>query len=554
MTVDFTLNGKHISVTRGLFNAADVRAFTIDGTPVTSNDAERSQLYQDCVTVEMGLSAFEQFVFLQHFVFTFDEARKLIFWDDQATALTLYLCFGGDPAEAERADRLQREAEQAGSRGRNAQFQVNNTRKRIAAIEASLGGVTVTTATTIDLDTEYESLEEQLAQAQERQERVQARHAELENDVTQYSAAVAQLRVAYTETFNQLLDGTSKAHDHPIVIQALQAGDCGICSTNGANVVEVLKRKLSTKLCPLCESPLDASADQGKVHESLALIDEKLADARVRLEEAIATRQRLSGDLDQARVETGRALDAMKSFERNNGEVAAANKAMRALKDSPVARTLESLRAAQDEFSSLRDAEYSERDRLRGELIVLQEGLERRYALAEETFVPRFKELAELFLGINLDISVQAISPIGMKFVVELRGSARQDESQMSESQRFFVDIALRMALVGQMARAESPATLLVDTPEGSLDIAYENRAGEMFARFVEKNNSILMTANINSSKLLTTLARRCGAKSMRIEDMTGWTELSEVQQKATDLFEDAFREISAALSQGPAH
>ena len=38
VTVDFTLNGKRISVTRGLFDVEDVRAFTIDGAPVTSND------------------------------------------------------------------------------------------------------------------------------------------------------------------------------------------------------------------------------------------------------------------------------------------------------------------------------------------------------------------------------------------------------------------------------------------------------------------------------------------------------------------------------------
>ncbi len=86
---------------------------------------------------------------------------------------------------------------------------------------------------------------------------------------------------------------------------------------------------------------------------------------------------------------------------------------------------------------------------------------------------------------------------------LEVKSSARRHTYQLSESQRFFVDIALRMALINHMSSKSTKGVLLIDTPEGSLDIAYENRAVDMFADFVELGYGIIMTANINSSRLL---------------------------------------------------
>ena len=130
-----------------------------------------------------------------------------------------------------------------------------------------------------------------------------------------------------------------------------------------------------------------------------------------------------------------------------------------------------------------------------------------------------------------------------------MRGNSRRQQHQLSESQRFFVDIALRMALAQHISAPSGEATLFVDTPEGSLDIAYEDRAGKMFADFVRSGHDLIMTANINSSKLLRTLASTCHAERMEIVQMTGWTELSDVQENASGLFREAYADIQSALN-----
>ena len=107
------------------------------------------------------------------------------------------------------------------------------------------------------------------------------------------------------------------------------------------------------------------------------------------------------------------------------------------------------------------------------------------------------------------------------------------------------------MALAEHMVGTGSHSSLLVDTPEGSLDIAYEARAGDMFADYVERSNQIVMTANINASQLLRRLAERCGSDEMELVRMTEWTPLSEVQASEEDLFDRAFGEIEKALAAG---
>ncbi len=91
----------------------------------------------------------------------------------------------------------------------------------------------------------------------------------------------------------------------------------------------------------------------------------------------------------------------------------------------------------------------------------------------------------------------------------------------------------------------------MIDTPEGSLDIAYEKRAGDMLAMYAESGHQVVMTANLNSSQLLLALARRCGRLGMRLCKMMDWAELSAVQREEEELFETAYEAIEKALDGG---
>jgi len=173
---------------------------------------------------------------------------------------------------------------------------------------------------------------------------------------------------------------------------------------------------------------------------------------------------------------------------------------------------------------------------------------------SEKDFVPLFRKLASLFIGMDLDMRMDystSVASLGLSFTIEMQGSVRRQLYQLSESQKFFLDIALRMALAQYMSAPQGKACLFIDTPEGSLDIAYESRAGQMFAAFVETGHDIIMTANINTSQILQRMATLCGKSKMTLHRMTSWAPLSEVQLKEEKLFEHAYSVIETALKTG---
>ena len=194
--------------------------------------------------------------------------------------------------------------------------------------------------------------------------------------------------------------------------------------------------------------------------------------------------------------------------------------------------------------------EYKERDKLKPRYGILLKKVEASYKEAEKLFVPIFKKLAKSFIGLDLNIHVKR-SEKTIKLVLELNETARTESFQLSESQRFFLDIALRMSLAVFLSKTNNPASMLIDTPEGSLDIAYESRVGDMFAKFATiYNQNLLMTANINPSRLLITLAEECGNEKMKLKRMLEWTDLSVIQKQGESLFQEVYNNIEIALGK----
>ena len=257
--------------------------------------------------------------------------------------------------------------------------------------------------------------------------------------------------------------------------------------------------------------------------------------------------QRIDRELPKLREATGDTDARLRAFEKENYSFLV--KLSAGEKGSSVGAVVAAYHAQMGDFLELKKRHYQRRDERKRDLRTLQKSLEERYAAAEGQFVPMFKDLAFQFLGLDLDVRMDTrASPATL--VLEVKNDTRREYHQLSESQRFFIDIALRMALAQFMSTPGGKATLFIDTPEGSLDIAYENRAGNMLAMFVERGFHIVMTANINSSKLLLALAKRLGHARMDLCRMTSWTELSEVQVEEEGLFEEAFSTIEKALGK----
>ncbi|HET8891151.1 MAG TPA: AAA family ATPase [Candidatus Angelobacter sp.] len=546
--LEFVAGTKHFNITRGVFEQEQLRKLVItdivnnksfDGKSLTAT--QRHRRFAETLVQEVGLKSFEQFVFLQQFVFTFDERRQLLFWDKRVLEQALHLCFGVDPHDALKADQLRRQAEGADSLVRNYQWQATGLRKKLEQLESVIDS----DHAAVEYERVMKGYENLLAKrdaAEKRLAKMEDQRQDTEIQFVHATADVASTSAEYEKVFADYLASHGGPDAHPLVKQLFETLRCGLCGSNGESVANHVREKLASGNCPLCDSKVHK---QGKTPETLRMVDAKLASEKDQLKQVTARRDRVLKEAEDAQKEFNMIVAEADRFERKHGSLLAGA----SLKPDAIQTTISGYREQIEALLKKKDVQYERREDKRRQLRKLQKKLISQYAEAEELFVPIFNELAYRFLGINLSVQLEAKAG-GVFLMLSVKESARRKTFQLSESQRFFVDIALRMALIQFTSTVEPTACLLIDTPEGSLDIAYESRAGDMFATFVLQGFSLIMTANINTSQLLIMLARRCGKKHMRLCRMTSWAELSEVQRKEERLFGLAYKRIVAAQNK----
>lgn len=536
------------TLTRGMFEPDGLRALSIvrggeEAELDSLDDGARHELYKSSLAEDVGLSSFEQLVFLQHFVLTFDERRHLMFWDDTVMQSALFIAFGVELDHARRAEELRRTAERADSLARNAQWHATEIRNRLADLDKAADEVSRPDQETVD---EHIQLTHSRDEARERWQQRQQGLRDAQLHLADTAARHTSLREEYERAFAEHAERRRPVALHPVVAMTIEGGTCRVCGTSSSEVVHEVRARVDSGACPLCDTQVTVTQDAPPDDATrLRSLDARLVQAGRELEEARLATDRLQGEVAEAERTLEEVAQHLLAFESANEEALLSV-------DSP-GTTLQSLRDQYRQQIAERlekkKRERARRDEARKHLKVLQKDLAGAYAEAEEDFVPSFVALAEEFLGLQVDVTFNT-DGVQARLVLSVEDKRRRARDTLSESQRFFIDIALRMALARHMS-GQPGACIYVDTPEGSLDIAYESRAGSMFGKFVDEGHRIIMTANINTSQLLLRLARTCGRESMRLRRMTDWTALSDVQIAEEELFDQAYAEIESALDDG---
>lgn len=554
ITLSFRLGSFIYEIRRGMFEPDELRAFTVtnrDNNAVvleTENSprSERHNAYAARFVVDSGLSSFEEFVFLQHFVFTFDENRRTLFWNQGVLERALYRAFGWQPDMAKQADNFRREIDKESSNVRNRQWDATRLRKRINEVRAQAQAAPGAQQRFETLTGDHEALTLQFEEEHKVLRELEDALKDSNLRLAELSVRETALRDEYARYFDRRFDHRPPLVQHPLVAQSLEECVCGLCGNETEAAIEKINAKAKATICPLCDSPLRTEVSSSLDTSRLQEIDRDLAQTKQYLRDVLKTVARLRVEETKARKKFESTKEKLDEFDRQNSATLEGLRKLLNSSDSNV-----SLSDYRDQLAFLekeKTTAYDRREALKKELLELQSSLEQQYIQAEETFVRRFAELAKRFLGMPLTVQLEARQAVGLNLIVTVNGNTRRQQQQLSESQRFFLDIALRMALTEHMSDPNSRGGMFIDTPEGSLDIAYEKRAGDMLAMFAESGHRIVMTANLNTSQLLLALAHRCGQKGMTLCRMTDWAELSDVQKEEEDLFDEAYQAIEKAM------
>ncbi|MCB0171945.1 MAG: hypothetical protein KDJ97_15465 [Anaerolineae bacterium] len=553
ISINLQVDHSLYKLTRGVFEPDELRELIIlnsdgeidyEGSDQTAS--ERQQYYKDRITKDIGLATFQQFVFLQHFVLTFDESRHLLLWDQRALNQALFLCMGTDYKKAQTADKLYRDMERAASLARNYSWRASEVSSEIEMLRKALQRPESEIDLT-DLGSQYDTLQNELGEIEKIVDYKKSQFNDAQLKWMEASSETITLQDQYSKEFSRYTRQHSNTKYHPLITTSISQAKCEVCGTEGEEVVKTIQSKIEQSRCPLCDSSLSEEIPATDSMLKLQELDKEIANAKKRLSSSRQAMDRISDEVKSVEVQRSTKFSELQDFEAKN------ERYLYQLKSDATDEEM-ALQKKTDELNTYLERKknkYAERDKIKNEYLQLQRELEDMYSFAQMKFVPSFRDLAKLFLGIDVDIRMdfsRSVTSPGVVLTLEMRGSVRRQEQQLSESQRFFLDIALRMALAQYVSDEGAEAGLFIDTPEGSLDIAYESRVGQMFAKFVMTNHDIMMTANINSSQILRRLALECGKERMTLHRMTSWTELSDVQLEEEHLFRDAMAKIEKAL------
>ncbi len=547
----FVVNNKIFRIIRNFFEKESLRLFEVyveEGSKTksvlqTSNlsPIELNQKYQEVLANEMGITNFDYFVFLQLYVFTFDENRRMIFWEPRASSHTLSIAFNTSVEDTERLIDLKRQMENHESHGKNKRWQATQTRNKIKDLLQKK-------KENPDLEKQqkdYELIERDFEQTKSEYNNVKTEYNTVLKHQSLVNSEIMHLKLERTRLFTMYSEPRSKLLENTFIKISLEKHECCICGSKSNQVVENVKSKLYRANCPLCDTKIndEVSIEQEKILSEIEKNDRKISTKNKELDDLIIEASGKKLQLEKSEFEYQIIQKKLDEFLNSNPLVSTQKTG-----NQGIDFLIDTYRKQFEELDKESKEEYKKRDKILPEYTRLQEKVETAYVEAEEIFVPIFIQLAKSFIGLELNIRFDN-SKTNQRLVLELQNSARTEHFQLSESQRFFLDIALRMALAIYLSRENNEATMLIDTPEGSLDIAYESRVGKMFASYVKDfNQNILMTANINASQLLISLAEQCSSEKMQFKRMLDWTDLTIIQKEGEELFEKVYSNIEKAL------
>lgn len=553
--ITFKVNDKYFRVIRGFFERDALRLLEIYGKNgdkkishfkgKSESPKELNNQFQKLLTSEIGFTNFDYFVFYQLYILTFDENRRMIFWDDRASSQALAIAFNSDPKDADRILDLTRKMEKHESNGRNLRWQSTQAKKKIEELTQKIKGKKVSDIE--QLENEYAELYKEAEELERVLENIKIEYDSMLKKQSLLNSETMQLRIEHMRLFSKYSKPRSTLLENTNIQLSIRNKECNLCGSEGFHIAENIERSIHRNNCPLCNTVINesSSTESDKIMKLIQINDKKISDRNLELDNIILEVEGKKVEIDKAEIDVNKAKQHIEEFTEDNPDISfkgTGNKNIDAL--------IKQYKKQAELASQESKGEYSKRDKLKIEYEKLLKKVESSYKEAETVFVPTFKKLAKSFIGLNLNIHPKR-SDKTIKLVLEIHDLARTEPFQLSESQRFFLDIALRMSLAIYLSDNNNGATMLVDTPEGSLDIAYESRVGRMFAEYViSYNQNLFMTANINASQLLLSLAEICGKGKMKFRRMLEWTEPSEIQKEGEKLFQKVYKDIENALDK----
>lgn len=519
--------GSDVLVIQRSLRDLDVQHLHLNGKQEEPTQAR----YEELIQALSGTATYFDFAALLRFLVFFLEDRPQLIWDQRSQFDMLRLLFY-DRTAAREAAQAYDAVQSADSKYRNRRVPIRAADETLQAFESAENGgiVRQIKAMAVAVEAAREAMRDRSAEL-ERQDsiegdaRLRREQALLELEEAQ-RAYEREQQLHYAHVFPGMAD-TAKH----VFLNLLGGGGCLVCGDRSAaaatRVVDFTKRGQ----CPICESVperqenvvpsgefsakrLRREADRvEKLRRAVAQQDDVLAAAKEETRSLLAGRQtdyetmrRLEGELDALREQIApngvdlelatdpnkrKALEA--TVTEGNAELSRLladrlqeEQRYKKVMESQAATLASRIKAVKGRFKTIAQNLLAERCELGDELIERSIGQE-----GERIAFPAF--------------AVRMSSGVFLRSL-----SKRADASSVSESQREFIDLAFRMALMDVASEESGDTMLVIETPEASLDSLFIESAGTLFRSYAAgggtPGNVFVASTNLNNESMVSAL------------------------------------------------
>lgn len=564
-TLTFSLGPRRFTVTRALKDLSLVGFALADTDSGEETPGADESALQAALKSASNAGSFGEFIYLlRTMVFFFEDRRQLV-WDPSAQRQLLrQLLLTRDQAASWQS--MEREILQADTRMRNLQAALRREEREDAKTRSRVLSAPGVRAALEQLKRDQDGMvgrHDALVVQVEELDGLRHRHRfDLLRAESDLHAAVHELERARLSAVEARFPSLETSLRY--IFSRLMTDDlCKVCDTPGRSEIrQELVHAIDARRCLICKTPLPALPDVVDISEErIALLratvesgQAAVVTAKAQLSESATAFESMSAELSRlaaAIAENKQQIDAL--IRQLPPEEQSAHRRSQEMTDlhGRVAVLRADIRSKREHFANTM-ATY--RDSIRSFAV----DIKREFESAASGFLLESSALTWAPTRQHVgQAGADGLDPVEYpSFSVEMTGanfgqmSVRRDgPDQVSESQREFIDLAFRMALI-QVAAPDKAATILIDAPESSLDAVFVRRAAGVLARFANSNpaNRLIATSNLAAGKLIPAMLNAAESDpSRRRERIVDLFELG-VPTRAMQELNDEYQELREEL------
>lgn len=531
--------------------------------PLPDRSGAREKNFQDIICNSAKIADFGDWLLILHYIIFYQEDRRALVWDTSAQRELLRILLL-DKEESISWKEKARKVLELDSEFRNLRSALNKEIKRlrseISTVEDRQGMRSKVEALKIAREgalLNLKALKTEIQESESSRSKTREQFLLVNNELDGKSRDLESAKLTALQSSLPNLSDTAK-----FILSQLMAEDfCLACNSQVPDTRELLEKRLADKLCLVCSTPSSStqasSPPEAMANLRIKKLSDNISELRFSKTELKAALEQLDNQLFSLYSESVEAQNIVHdlSIEISPVEIDLARSGEPATKATLEIKNLEAL--LNDRASEL----AMEHEAFR----VFLDSVEGKFLAKTNEIQFDFNRIVQDFLVEDCEVSWKNVDwRLGQEgkaiefpaFIFKMRSGTHQvvtertSPNEVSESQREFIDLAFRIALINTASNF-GIGSIIMDAPESSLDAIFVQRAANVFTNFSRKpENKLLLASNLVDGDLLPTLMAELYRTQTTSSALVNLFEIGTPSKAVTDYKQEYEGHLNRILSK----